>query len=51
MTKEEVEEKIKEILTKDKRFTGVRVTVNYKKRKINSISFKIDKRGGDTSIV
>ena len=32
MTKQEVEQKIKEILAKDRRFTGATITVGYTKK-------------------
>lgn len=36
MTKEQIEQKIKEILAKDKRYEGTRVSINYKKKKVNN---------------
>lgn len=33
MTKEQLEQKIKELLSKDKRFVGAKVKVNYKDKK------------------
>lgn len=42
MTKEQIEKKIKEILSKDKRFDGAKVTITYRDKNKSSIKIQDD---------
>ncbi len=41
MTKEDVMQKIKDILTKDKSFNGAKIKISFSDKKINSITKEI----------
>ena len=45
MTKEQIEQKIKEILAKDKRYEGAKVSINFREKKkyqlLNRVTFQM----------